>query len=262
MGIDLAVTVPHDLLVPARFPEVEAVAQQIERAIVDQHISRPTIHNATADAWPAMIAVVMQLYKHRIPVYVDRNLLFLAGPQFAPRSDDDPQIFIGSRKSEPSTRKRRDRRVIATADDLYAYVQDPTYLEQHRLVGRVALVGAHDVVGDPARVVDGEIPATATAWSSPASVILPSTASWLEVAVPAGADGMFLSVDGNDTYVIRCVGGGGQTSDIGTVDSGIPNGMGVGLVFPDGLSSCLSVRVSPLTGDNYYSVAEIGFLVP
>jgi hypothetical protein len=209
-----------------------------------------------------MAGLLAQLYKHRVPVYVEPYFIFLVGSQFTPRQSDGPQIYIGDRKSEAATRRRRDQRVIAAAGDLYAYVEDPLYFGQHRFAGRVALVGAHDVVGDPAVTVDGILPPTGTRWDGPASVVLSSTQSWLEVAVPAGVNGVFLSVDGNDTYAVRCVEGGGRTRELGTVISGAAIGMGTGLLFTDDLRSCLTVRVSPVSGDQYYSVAEIGFLVP
>jgi hypothetical protein len=262
LGLGLVHSTPRTAMFAFPDTEVEALVQQIEHAVVSDPINRPTVHSASSDAWPAMAGLFVQLYKHRVPVFVEPYFVFLVGPQFAPRRSDGPQIYIGDRKAEGATRKRRDQRVIAAAGKLYAYVEDPTYLERHRFAGKVALVGAHEVIGDPAVTVDGAVPPTGTRWDSPASVVLPSTRSWLEVAVPTGVNGMFLSIDGNDIYAVRCLEGGGGTRELGTVVSGAAIGMGTGLVFADGLESCLTVRVSPVSGDKYYSVAEIGFLVP
>jgi hypothetical protein len=122
------------------------------------------------------------------------------------------------------------------------------------------LVSVRGIRGQAERVTDGEWPADETAWDSPASVVLTSSESYIEVSVPrTPADGVFLSVDSGDTYVVDCFDSAGRLWPLGSVVAGDTVGTGTGLLLSDRLSSCESIKVHATGGDGYYSVAEVGF---
>jgi hypothetical protein len=246
-----------------RHPEEDAerLAHDVRQYLVTERVKQPLIRIATGDEWPTAVGVVVDLYKHHVPIFVDRYWLFMMGPQFASRSPGHPYLSIGDRAFYESSRSRPDLRLVATAGDAFALLGDPDYLATHRVLTQLAVVSATGVVGDPARVVDGVIPAEGTQWDSPLSVVLSSTGSAIEVTVPdADVNGVFLSVDGSDTYAVRCTGDDGRPVQLGSVLAGVPIGMGTGFLRSDALRSCRTVTVSPERGDGYYSVAEIGFL--
>ncbi len=247
-----------------RQPDVDAerLAHEVRQYLVAEHVRSPLIRIATGDEWPTAVGVVLDLFKHHVPIFVDNYWLFLMGTEFAAPSSEQPWLFIGDRAFYESARKRPDLRLVAAAGDAFALLGDPDYLAKHRVAAKLAVVSATGVVGDPARAVDGVIPAEGTRWDSPLSVVLTSTESAIEVTVPgADVNGVFLSVDGSDTYAVRCTGDDGRPVLLGSVLAGVPIGMGTGFLRSDALHSCRTVTVSPERGDGYYSVAEIGFLM-
>jgi hypothetical protein len=241
--------------------DVERLAHDVRQYLLTEHVKDPLIRVATGDQWPATVGVVVDLFKHHVPIFVDRYWLFMMGTEFAAPSSGHPSLSIGDRDFYESSLMRPDLRLVAKAGDAFALLGDPDYLARHRVAARLAVVSATGVLGDPARVVDGVIPEEGTQWDSPLSVVLTSTASAIEVTVPdADVDGVFLSVDGSDTYAVRCTDDEGRPVPVGSVLAGVPIGMGTGLLRSDALRSCRTVTVSPERGDGYYSVAEIGFL--
>jgi hypothetical protein len=93
-------------------------------------------------------------------------------------------------------------------------------------------------------------------------VILTTTASAIEVAVPDGPlAGVFVSADGNDGYAVDCVAADGTKSRLGSIPDDRGGGMQTDVIFSSALAGCRSVVVSPVGGDDAYSIGEIGFLV-
>lgn len=242
--------------------DVERLAHDVRQYLATEHVDAPLIRIATGDQWPAAVGVVLYLFKHRVPIFVDRYWLFMMGTEFAaPSPEEHPWIHIGDRAFYESVRTRPDFQLVASAGSAFSFLSNPHYLRDHRLPGAPVLLSTTGVVGDPARAVDGVIPAEGTQWDSPLSVVLTSTTSAIEVAVPRGdVNGVFLSVDGSDNYAVHCNREGGETVPLGSALAGVPIGMGTALLFSDELSSCRSVTLKPERGDGYYSVGEIGFL--
>lgn len=240
--------------------DAEKLANDVESTLVSEHIDHPLVRIATGDQWPTVVAVVLQLFKHHVPIYVEQYWLFMMGTEFAERSAGHTQLVFGDRAFYESVRQRPDYRLVATAGDSFAFVADPDYVREHRLAESPRLISATGVAGEPQRAVDGVIPPDGTPWDSALSVVLKSTDSTIEVAVPqADVDGLFLSADGSDTYAILCRSEGG-TFSLGSILAGVPIGMGTGVLVSPKLQSCRSVMVEPEHGDGYYSIGEIGFL--
>ena len=235
--------------------------REIDGYLSTAGIDHPMIRIASGPVWPTAVAIVLHLYKRGLPISVERYWLFMMGTQFAASSPDHSTLLIGDREFCALARVRPDLRLIAMEGDVCAFLGDPRYLTMHRVAEKVAVVSSTGVRDDPARAVDGVVPADGTRWDSPLSVVLTSTASSIEVAVPrVDVDGVFLSVDGSDIYAVECIKGDGRAVPIGSVLAGVPIGMGTAFLLSDELPSCRTVRVSPQRGDGYYSVGEIGFL--
>jgi hypothetical protein len=244
----------------ARQPNVEKLANDVWGYLDSERVDSPVVRVATGDEWPNAVAVVLQLFKHHVPIYVERSELFLTGTEFAEKSSGHLQLLIGDRAFFESVHERPDVRLVTAAGDHFAFLLDPGYFDAHRIAQPPRLVAATGVIGDPGRSVDGVIPPQGTRWDSPLSVILESTESAITVGVPeGGVDGVFLSADGSDTYAILC-GSEEGTSPLGGILAGVPIGMGTGLLVSPKLRSCRTVTVKPAHGDGYYSVGEIGFL--
>ncbi len=246
-----------------RDDDAEQLAHEVERYVVREHVDRPVVHIVTGQAWPTAVAVVLDLVKHDVPIFVDPRWLFMMGRELAPTESGHPPLLLGGRSFCELGKTRPDLHLIAVVGECCPMLGDVDYLSAHRFPGPVILVGATGVRGDPARAVDGVIPVEGTQWDWPQSVVLIDKASAIEVAVPAGVaglDGLFLSADGSDTYAVDCVDEAGNARVLGRVLAGVPIGMGTGLLFSDEIASCRTVRVRAEQGDGFYSVGEIGFL--
>jgi hypothetical protein len=141
------------------------------------------------------------------------------------------------------------------------FLRDPAYVRLHRAPGVVQLLSATDTFGDPHTVVDGLVPPEGATWDGPASLVLRSRDSVVEVAVPAGdVVGVLLSVDGNDAYAVRCTLDDGFMPVIGTTGVERNNGMRTRMIFSDQLRDCRTIQIFPDDGDGSYSLGEVAFL--
>jgi hypothetical protein len=246
---------------PAANPDAERVARDVEAYVVSARVQRPIVQVAVAERWPEAAGLVLSLYKHRIPIFVPKDWVFMMGRQLAVDSAEHPVLLVGDRKFEASALERADLRRIAASGDICVFLEQPGYLRKHRLVTKISVVSATGVAGDPELVVDGVVPDEGAPWDSPQSAILLSETSKLEIAVPPGdLVGLFLSVDGNDIYALGCVRDGGGVVPIGTTPPIWYLGMRTRMVFSEILGGCRSIVVSPQGGDGLYSLAEIGFV--
>jgi hypothetical protein len=248
-------------VVPEPQRDTERVVRDVEAYIVSGHIERPVVRVAAEDRWPEAASLVLSLYKHRIPVLVAKDWVFMMGPQLAPDAEEHPVLLVGDGKFEASARARADLRRVAASGDLCVYLEEPGYVRKHRLVTKISVVSATGVAGDPELAVDGVVPDEGTPWDSPRSLILLSETSKLEITVPPGdLTGLFLSADGNDTYALRCVRASGSIVPIGMTSTVPGYGMRTRLVFSQILGGCRSIELSPQEGDGLYSLGEIGFV--
>jgi hypothetical protein len=249
----------------AHDPELEQFAHEVRAHLAANPGRPPLLRIAVHDTWPTAIAVVLYLFKTDVPFFVSSDWLFMMGREFAPPDEDRPILFIGDGAFCEMSLARPDRRLLSAVPRACAFLGDPRYLEEHRIAAAGALVAATGVRGDPTRAVDTVVPPEGERWDSPLSVVLESTASVIEVALPSSSvAGVLLSVDTGDVYSVECRRDDGAVVELGKVTATSRTSVGVGTVplFTEALRSCRSVLVSPVSGDGYYSVGEIGFLRP
>jgi hypothetical protein len=248
-------------------PAVEKLAADVEAFVVARH-ERPTVAVASQEVWPEVMGVILSLAKHDVPISVETGRLFMVGRQHTPARPDEPRLLIGDHVLDEGSRGRPDRRLVAASGDLYAYWEDPGYVAAHRLPGPVRVVRAVGTTGNLRVLGDGVLPAEASRWDTPETVVLDDTRSFVEVEVPAGAagtiGGVFLIVDGNDTYAVHCRLPEGVPEDadvlVGLTGGERATGMRTRIVWSDLIGACRALRVSPENGDGAYSIGEIGFL--
>jgi hypothetical protein len=185
------------------------------------------------------------------------------GPAFAPDGTEQPTLVVGDPALADRMRACAACAVLGTAGDTAVIFQPPGAIVRSRRPGPGHVLSAVGAAGDPAPAADGVVPEEGAPWDSQLSVVLKSTASSIEVAVPAEPlAGVFVSADGNDAYSVRCIAADRTTSQLGVVPENRGAGMRTETIFASTLAACRSVAVSPLSGDGLYSVGEIGFLLP
>jgi hypothetical protein len=240
-----------------------AVTQYLRRAAV----ARPIVTIVSHDRWPHAVGIVLALAKQSIPVSVTPDWLFLFGPAFAgpsdPEGSDHALLLIGDRLLPDRLQGCSDCVFVGAAGETVVYLQPASETARRRRRGPGRVLSAKGASGDTARAADGVVPEEGAPWDSSQSVILGSTDSFLEIAVPPGPlGGIFISAEGNDSYGVRCVHNDGTSSPLPTIAGNRGGGMRTETVFTAAVTGCRSVVVSPLKGDGLYSVGEVGFIDP
>ena len=258
----LVAPVPRAPIFRDRDPAAEQLAHDVQAALAAHHVNRPVVRIASDYLWPPVAAIVLHLYKHRVPIFVERAWAFMFGTRLAEDGQEHPSVVIGDRSFADRAREQPQLTPLAHSNDVFVFLEEAGFLRHHRLPSPARLVAAAGVAADAHVAVDGEIPFDGTPWNSAASLVLPTTASSVTVAVPRErVNGLFASVDGNDLYAVRCLGGPDLVWSIGVEQPAIGSvGMRTRLLFSDRIGECDAVQLAPLSGDGSYSVAEIGFL--
>jgi len=242
---------------------VEKLVRDVEGHLRAGHTPRPVVHVVAQDSWPAAMAIILHLRKNNLPVAIEQSWIYMVGPSFTPRPTDRYRLNIGDVAVHAAAKSQLDQTLVGAAGDTYAYLQDTLYVQEHRLLPDPASLSASGSIrGDPRIAIDGVIPGEGSIWDSPASVVLASEQSALEVAVPPGdLVGIFLSCDGNDLYSLRCLGADGLRWLVGpTSPDRAEEGMRTRLLFSESLRSCGRIEVKAQSGDGAYSIGELGFL--
>jgi len=240
----------------------EQLAHDVQTALAAGDVTGPVVRIASDRAWPTAAAVVLYLAKNRVPVFVEHAWVFMFGAWLADYGREHPSVIIGDRSFADRASDQPQLTRLAHSGDVFVFLEPAGFLEHHRTLVATSVVSASGISGNAHLIVDGKIPIDGSSWNSAASVVLPTTSSSVTVAVPKErVDGFFASVDGNDLYTIRCVGGPDLSWSIGVEE---PNqgatGMRTRLLFSDRIGECKAIQLAPASGDGDYSVAEIGFL--
>lgn len=258
----LIAPVPRAPIFRDREPTAEQLAHDVQAALAAHHVNRPVVRIASDYTWPAVAAIVLHLYKQRVPIFVERAWAFMFGARLVEDGQEHPSVLIGDRSFADRAREQPQLTPLAHSTGVFVFLEEAGFFQHHRLTSPVELVSIAGVAADAHVAVDGEIPFDGTPWNSAASVVLPTTSSSITVAVPKEAiSGVFASVDGNDRYAVRCVGGPDLSWYIGVEQPAIGTvGMRTRLLFSDRVGECAAIQLAPASGDGSYSVAEIGFL--
>jgi len=258
----LVAPVPRAPVFRDRDGAAEQLAHDVQAALAARHVDRPVIRIASDYMWPPVAAIVLHLYKQRVPFFVERAWTFMFGPRLVEDGQEHPSVVIGDRYFADHAGEQPQLAPLAHSNDVFVFLEEAGFLAHHRLPSAANLVSAAGVVGDAHVAVDGQIPFDGTPWNSAASLVLPTVASAVTVGVPKEpVSGVFASVDGNDLYAVRCVGGPDLACSIGVEPPTIGTvGMRTRLLFSDRIGECAAIQLAPAAGDGSYSVAEIGFL--
>jgi hypothetical protein len=258
----LIAPVPRAPIFRDRDPAAEQLAHDVQAALAAHHVNRPVVRIASDYIWPPVAAIVLHLYKQRVPIFVERAWAFMFGQPLVEDGLEHPSVVIGDRSFADRAREQPQLTPLAHSPDVFVFLEEAGFLQRHRLPSPAGLVAATGIAGDPHVAVDGQIPFDGTPWNSAASVVLPTTASSVTVAVPKErVNGIFASVDGNDLYAVRCLGGPDLSWSIGVEQSATGSvGMRTRLLFSDRIAECQAVQLAAVSGDGSYAVGEIGFL--
>jgi hypothetical protein len=239
----------------------EQLARNVAQYIRTTHLDHPVVRIASGDTWPTAAAVILHLRKQRIPMHVEPGWLFMFGKPLAPDAAPHPSLIVADHAFDEQARGQPQLTRVAESDEVSVYVEPAGFVASRRLAPPT-LRSAAGMERDPHLAVDGAIPVDGTPWDAATSVIFKSATSALAVDVPRReVAGLFVSVDGNDLYTVRCIGGSNRSWSIGVRHPGEGvYGMQTRVLFDDGLAQCEAVEVTPASGDGLYSIAEIGFL--
>jgi hypothetical protein len=241
---------------------VEQLARDVQAALAAGNVTRPVVRIASDHVWPTAAAIVLHLYKHRVPLFVEPAWVFMFGTRLADDGQEHPSLIIGDRSLADRASDQPQLARLGQSGDVFVFLEPAGFLRHHRISSAAAVVSASGVTADAHVVVDGQIPTDGALWNSAASLVLPTTSSSVTVAVPTQpVNGLFASVDGNDLYTVRCVGGPDLSWSIGVQqrEQGAV-GMRTRLLFSDRIGECQALQLAPASGDGNYAVAEIGFL--
>lgn len=209
--------------------------------------------------------VILQLYKARIPFFIDKSYLFMFGGQFSPPKSEGEQILFADWLSHLDLEFSGNPfyRLIAHNNDTFIYSSlNLNDIKQHLYRGKVNVPRAIHTRGDPAVVVDGRIPPEGTVWNSDECLVLSDQSSSIIIEVPEDQiEGLLISADSNDTYRLFCSSDGLKFTETGLIptQTHLGPGMLARVYFNKNLSSCRFLKISPSYGDGCFSIGEVGF---
>jgi hypothetical protein len=102
-------------------PDAERLARTVETYLRAGSVNQPTIRVASDETWPAAVAVVLYLYKQRIPISVETRWLTVVGRAFTAPPGTHPALLFGDRAFDERARTRTDLTRVAAAGDAYVY---------------------------------------------------------------------------------------------------------------------------------------------
>jgi hypothetical protein len=202
------------------------------------------------DAWGEIAPLVVVWEKRSVPALIDPRYRFLFGAYRHYNANAGRELSI-------ATELRHDRPLFARVQDRYLFGPDEEPTRTHA-DARPRLAATERIKGNAASVLDGVWPREGSAWDSPGTAILEGTEARLTLEQPMSlSDGIELLGDGNDEYRVEV-----------SVDARswepwltIPPAPGWGLrrrsVAADRPRPVAQLRVSPVSGDGLYSIAEL-----
>ena len=101
--------------------EIQPLADAIERHLKDEHLSHPVLRIGTGERWIIAAGVLLQLYKKRVPVSVERNWRFMFGEQFRPVEPADTFLVFGDAAYENLATEVVGCALLAQAGSTYVY---------------------------------------------------------------------------------------------------------------------------------------------
>jgi hypothetical protein len=122
LGLCVRLEAQRVVVFSASDERAERLAREIDGFLVSHRVDRPVVRIASHDTWPTVAAVILYLYKRSIPIFVERNWLFMMGAQFAPTSGEHPTLVLGDRTFYESARTRPDLSFVSLEGDVCAFL--------------------------------------------------------------------------------------------------------------------------------------------
>jgi hypothetical protein len=211
---------------------VDALADTLKDFLRRNDVHGPIVSIATHESWRVATGIVLQLYKASVPLVVERDWVFMFGPQFAPDGGQRPRVLIGDREFGEEARRWPDRRFVAEKNGISVYaVVDPAYLARHLWRGRVRVVTS---------APDG----------------------FITVEVPeAKVVGALVTADGMSAF--RALGSrdGAVFAELGTLRKTEGRGMRQRALAWDLAARPRYLRIGPMAGEGEHSIGEIQFIL-
>lgn len=124
IGLALSEPVPRGPVFRDRDRAAEALAGAVATHLMATAGDAHTVGIVSRDAWPTAVAVVLHLYKRRIPIFVEDAWLFMVGRPFAAPAGADRGLLFGDRAFHERAATRGDLTLIAATEDVYVYAGD------------------------------------------------------------------------------------------------------------------------------------------
>jgi hypothetical protein len=126
LALAVSEPVPRGPVFRAPDLDTERLARAVETFLRSTSGRQPTIRIATDESWPTAVAVVLYLYKHRIPISVETHWLSVVGKRFAASAGQHPELLFGNRQFDGDARARGDLTFVAATSDVYVYYEGGT----------------------------------------------------------------------------------------------------------------------------------------
>jgi hypothetical protein len=102
VGLALRVSAPRPAVFRAPDPAAESLARDVDAFLRSAAPARPMVRIGARDVWPTAAAVVLHLYKRRVPIGIEPSWEFLFGSQLASGSGSPPAlIFHNAAQTQP-----------------------------------------------------------------------------------------------------------------------------------------------------------------
>jgi len=258
---------PRPSITPTHRETVGRMYQALQSYLHENQVADPMVV-IDHPVWPFATGMVLQMYKNDLAFSVEDKSLFMYGRQFAgPAMTPSIEIEFSSEPFSVGGATEADRVLIGKDRfenrDVFVYGHDTTYVPRHLYRGpAVTIKDTVKTKGDPNVLVDGKIPADGSVFDNPACLVLLGPEASVTLSVPdAPVLGLVLSADGNDAYSIFGSKDGKTFDPVALCPGRRGFGMRTRAFLVRGLSDLGFIKVLAESGDGFYSIGEIGFLV-
>jgi hypothetical protein len=117
----LRVSTPRPPVFREPDPAAESLARQVDEFLDSQKGARPVVRIRTRDTWPTAAAVVLHLYKRRVPIAVDPSWEFLFGRPLTALPGAQPELLVGDQAFHLEAGSERHLRLIGSGGGVYVY---------------------------------------------------------------------------------------------------------------------------------------------
>lgn len=126
LALALLAPVPRDPVFHDRADATEQLARDVDAALAARHVTRPVVRIASDQVWPTAAAIVLHLFKERVPFFVDREWAFMFGARLAEDGDAHPSVLIADRSFADRANEQPRLTRLAQSSDVFVFLEDAT----------------------------------------------------------------------------------------------------------------------------------------